>query len=341
MRNSLKLALGAGMLALAPHVALADAVKDFYSGKTMQIRVGYGPGGAYDLGARLVSRYIAQYIPGNPQIVVQNMPGGASLVLTQYLLSAAPKDGSVIGLISRGIAFEPLLKAPRSDFDPLALNWLGTFERASSFCAVWHTAGITSLKDITNGGKTLIVGGTGPASDDELYARVVREMLGANVKIVTGYKGSSAVHIAMEAGEVNARCNLSAADLLRRPEWLNEKKVNLILQNGMQPHPQFPDVPMTIKAADDPDRRAVLELFFTRLDMAYPFVAPPGTPEDRVKALREALMKTVADPGFVAEAKKLFIEINAVSGEEMTDMIKRIYALPQKTIEMASELRNQ
>lgn len=332
--------LALAMAAPVSSAAQADPVQDFYSGKTVQLRIGYGPGGRYDLSARLVARYLGKYIPGNPKVVPQNMPGAASLVLTKYLYETAPKDGTVIGIVSRGIAFEPLLKAPRSDYDPMAFNWLANFERGTSFCAVWHTAGINSLDDVITGGKTLIVGGTGPASDDELFARVVREMFKANVKIVTGYAGSNAVHLAMERGEVNARCNLAAADILQRPEWKNGK-VKLLMQNGSRPHPQFKDVPLSVDLAKDDAQREVLRFFFARLDVAYPFVAPPGVPADRVKALKDAFVKVMNDPEFVKEAQKLSFDVTPTTGDEIVEIVKKAYASSPATIEKAIKLRNQ
>lgn len=340
MTNFKVSALAATLALIYTFAASADPVATFYSSKQLQLRVGYAPGGGYDLAARTASRYWGKFIPGNPQIVVQNMPGGASLVLTKWLLDAAPEDGSVIGLVSRGIAFEPLLKAPQSDYDALALNWIGNVERASSFCAAWADSGITSLDDIVGPkAKTLIIGGTGPTSDDELFARVVREMFSANVKIVTGYAGSTPVHLAMERGEVHGRCNLSAADLLRRPHW--KDKVNVFLTNGMRHHPEFKQVPLALDVAKTDEQKAVLRLFYARQEMAYPFVAPPGVPADRVKALRDSFMKMVEDKEFRAEAAKQFIEVSPVSGEEIAKIIKDAYASDPKVVERASKLRNQ
>ncbi|MDP2358538.1 MAG: tripartite tricarboxylate transporter substrate-binding protein [Beijerinckiaceae bacterium] len=340
MRKAKSFAAALGVVCMGATGAAAQSAADYYAGKTIQLRVGYAPGGGYDLAGRTASRYWGKFIPGNPQIVVQNMPGGASLVLTKWLLDAAPKDGSVIGLVSRGIAFEPLLKAPQSDYDAMALNWIGNVERASSFCAAWADAGIKSLDDIVGpNAKTLIIGGTGPTSDDELFARVVREMFSANVKIVTGYAGSTPVHLAMERGEVHGRCNLSAADLLRRPHW--KDKVNVFLTNGMRHHPAFKDVPLALDVAKTDEQKAVLRLFYARQEMAYPFVAPPGVPADRVKALRDSFMKMAEDKEFRSEAEKQFIEVSPVSGEEITKIIKDAYASDPKVIERASKLRNQ
>jgi tripartite-type tricarboxylate transporter receptor subunit TctC len=320
--------------------AHADPVADFYSGKSIQLRVGYAPGGGYDLAARTASRHWGKHLPGNPQIIVQNMPGGASLVLTRWLIDAAPKDGSAIGLVSRGIAFEPLLKAPRSDYDPMALNWIGSVGQASSFCAAWGDSGIKSIDDITGqGAKTLIIGGTGPTSDDELFARVVREMFSANVKIVTGYAGSTPVHLAMERGEVHGRCNLAAADILRRPHW--KGKINVLLANGMRRHPAFMDVPLALDIAKTEEQKGVLRLFYARNEMAFPFVTPQGVPDDRVKALRDSFIRMVEDKDFRTEAEKQYIEVSPVSGEEITKIIRDAYAADPKTVARAAALRNQ
>ena len=317
-------------LALAPF-ARADAIADFYKGRTITLIVGYGPGGGYDLYARLMARHLGRHIPGNPTIVVQNMPGAGSLRATNYLYTVAPRDGATIGSFARDM---PLLAILRTNaaavFDPRRFTWLGSssdFSNDAYLLVVRHDAPAKSIDDARRpGGPPIVLGGTAEGTTGSDVPLVLRDTLGINIKLVTGYPDNGAIFLAVDRGEVNGRTvDLSSMKSLR-PEWLSpEGRMHALVQFARATrHPEFADVPTARELARDGDARALIELAELSYKISRPFAAPPNVPAERAKALQLAFMAVHSDPQYRDEAAKLRLEISAIGSREALDVIDRI-----------------
>ena len=326
------IALSCGAVLAQP----SDTVAEFYRGRQISLLIGYSAGGGYDAYARVLARHLGRHIPGSPTVVPQNMPGAGSLTLANYLYNIAPKDGSVIGTVARGMAMEPLLSGSSVRFDPQRFSWIGSLNNEVSLCVSWHATGITSIQDLRT--RELIVGGTGSGSDTDIFPTVLANLLGFNIRLISGYPGGNDILLAMERGEVDRRCSWSWSTLIsQRPEWLAQDKINILVQSALQKHPALPDVPLVMEFARTEDERMALELIFARQVMGRPFLAPPAIPAERREALRHAFDATAADPAFLADAARLQLELNPVGGAEIDALIERIYAASPTAVELAVE----
>ncbi|MGH6946604.1 MAG: Bug family tripartite tricarboxylate transporter substrate binding protein [Kiloniellales bacterium] len=336
-RRALSGLAAAAILATAPlAAAVAQTPAEFYAGKSIDLLIGYSPGGGYDTYGRMVARHMGKHIPGNPDIVPKNMPGAGSLKLTNFLYNVAPKDGTVFGIIGRGIAMEPLLGGEGTNFDALKFNWIGSANNEVSICAAWHETGIETFEDILE--KELIVGGTGSGADTDTFPLVLNNVFDTKLKLISGYPGGSDVLLAMERGEVGGRCGWSWSSVkTNHMHWVEGKKINILVQMSMNKHPDLPDVPLIIDLAETKEQKQVLALIFSRQTMGRPFVAPPDIPADRVEALRAAFDATMADPEFLAEAQKADLEITPVTGTEIQALLVDIYDTPKKVVERAAK----
>ena len=314
----------------------ADAISDFYNGREVRLLIGYSAGGGYDTYARVLARHLGKHIPGNPTVVPQNMPGAGSLTLTNYLYNAAAKDGSVIGTIARGMAMEPLLSGQGTRFDASEFSWIGSLNHEVSVCVSWHTSDVKTMQDLQT--RQLIVGGTGAAAGTDTFPIVFSNLFGANIKLISGYPGGNDVLLAMERGEVDGRCGWSWSTVVStRPEWIAEGKLNILVQVALEKHPDLPDVPLVTEFADSEDELMALELIFARQVMGRPYLAPPGIPLERHEALRRAFDATTRDAEFRAEAARLQLELNPVSGEEIDALITRTYGASENAIRLATD----
>ena len=306
-------AIGA-VIALASAVpAHAQSVEDFYRNRTITILVGFTAGGGYDLYARLLGRHMGRHVPGSPTIVVQNMPGAGSLKATQFVYSVAPRDGTVLATVSRGMVTEPLLNDAK--FDATQLSWLGSITSETSVCATWHTSPVKTWPDMFAQDFTL--GGSATGADPDTFALILRNVLGAKVKLVTGYPGGNDVNLAMERGEVGGRgSNSWASWKSTKPHWLAEKKIFILVQIALRQHPELAEVPLMTELATNEDDRKVLAFLSADTGITRAFVTTPDTPRERVAALRRAFDATMKDPLFLAEAEKAGMDISAVSGED-------------------------
>jgi len=336
-RNSAVAASALLVIALfAPLLLKADAVSDFYAGRQVRLLIGYSAGGGYDTYARLLARHLGKHIPGNPTVVPQNMPGAGSLTLANFLYNVAPKDGSVIGTFARGMAMEPLLSGEGTRFDASQFSWIGSLNNEVSVCVSWHTSDVKSMQDLET--MELIVGGTGSGSDTDTFPIVISNLLAANIKLISGYPGGNDILLAMERGEVDGRCGWSWSTVLsRNADWLAEGKLNILVQVALQKHPDLADVPLITEFADSEDELMAMELIFARQVMGRPYLAPPGVSAERHEALRRAFDATTRDPEFLADAERLQLELNPVSGEEIDALITRIYAASDNAIRLASD----
>lgn len=334
-----KLLAGAAALvvlaASPPSLAQSD-IEDFYKGKTFNIIIGYSPGGGYDLYARTLGRHIAKHIPGNPTIVPQNMPGAGSLRAANYLYNVAPRDGSVIGTFGRNIALEPLLN-PNSEaqFDAREFNWLGSMSSDVSLCVASKDSGIETWEDLSE--KEFVAGGNQAGSDPDVFATALKNLFGANIRLVTGYPGSSDLALAMQRGEIDGFCGLSYSTLkTRHADWLENDTVNLLVQASAAKHPDLPNVPLATDLATTPEQRQVLRLLTGTQEMARPFAAPPGIPEERRAALEKAFADTMKDPEFLAEVEKASLDLSPIYSEAIDRLMAELYATPKPVVETAS-----
>jgi tripartite-type tricarboxylate transporter receptor subunit TctC len=324
-------------LLLAASPCAAQTPAEFYRGKTIELDIGLGVGGAYDAYARMLARTMSKYIPGNPAIVPKNIEGAGSMRLANLLYNAAPHDGTSFGTINRGTPFEPLLGNKGAQFDATRFNWIGSTNNEVSVCVAWHSSGITSFADARE--RELVVGATGPSTDTYQFPKIANAVLGTRFKIVTGYIGGNDVDLAMERGEVAGRCGWSWTSVKGLHQaWLDRHEINILYQMGLSKHRDLPDVPLIIDLARTDEERAILRLVFARLVMAWPFLAPPGVPSERVEVLRKAFMATMQDKDFLAEAAKAGLEINPVKGEDIQSLVQQVYATPAEIARKAAAL---
>jgi len=326
--------------ALPGSMARAQSPADFYKGKTVEFYIGYSVGGGYDLYARTIARHIGKHIPGNPTVVPKNMEGAGSLRLANWLFRVGAKDGSVIGTIGRGTAFDPILGQQGAQFDGTKFTWLGSANNEVSVCVSWNaTSGIAKFEDLLS--KEMTVGGTSSSADTDQFPRIMNGVLGTKMRIVSGYPGGNDVVLAMERGEVKGRCGWSWSSVVSTHRvWLDEKKMTVLAQLALQKHPDLPDVPLIIDLAKTDEQKQILKLIFARQVMGRPYLAPPGIPADRAAALRQAFMDTMTDKDFLADAEKAQLEITPVDGATIQKLVAEVYQTPPEVAKKAAELLN-
>ncbi len=327
---------GAVLLTGAASAALADPIADFYKGKQINWVLSAGAGGGYSSYAHVFAPHFSAHIPGNPTIVIQNMPGAGGIRAMTYFFSVAPKDGTTIGLVHSSVPFAPLYGIRGANFDPRKMEWIGSINAATGICVSWTASGITKWQDLFD--KTFIVGGTGAGSQMETMPAMLNKLFGTHIKIVSGYKGGNDVYLAMERGEVHGRCGgLISSIKSTRPDWFPQHKVSVPVQIALKRDPEFPDSPAVEEFAKDEKTKQVLELILAPMDMDRPILAPPGTPADKVAALRKAFHETMNDPAFIADAEKAHIETKEIDGQKIADILNRTYAMPADAIKAAKE----
>jgi tripartite-type tricarboxylate transporter receptor subunit TctC len=310
-------------------VASAQSPAEFYKGKTIQLLVGFGPGGEDDVWARTIAKHIGNHIPGNPGMVPVHAPGSGGLLVVNRLYNAAPKDGSVVGMINRGIPFEPLLGGQGTQFDAQQINYLGSPGRDTTVCAARKDAAAQSAQDLYS--QELTLGGTGSGADTAIYPEFLAALLGMKMRVAKGYKGSHEIHLAMERNEVQGIC--LAYDSLLRGNLARQGQLNILLQAAIEPDPRIKDVPLGLQQARSPDERAALELFFARASMGRPFVAPAEVPADRVAALRAAFQAMLRDPAFLDDARKQSLNVVSIPGEQQAAIIANAYKTPPAIVQ--------
>ena len=318
----------AAFLALAVVIsARADEVADFYRGRSVTLFIGYSAGGGYDAYGRVLARHLGKHIPGGPSVVVQNMPGAGSLRCANFLYNLAPRDGTAIGHFSRGLAMEPLIGTSPTQFDARRFGWLGSGTDEVSIFVTWHSSAVKSWDDALI--KPFTVAGEGSGSDPDVFSAVLKNAFGARLKLVSGYPGSAEVALAIERGEVDGRVGWSWSSLkLLKPDWVAGQRVNFIVQLALNKSQELAQAPLILDFADTERKRQILRLVLSRQPMARPFAAPPGLPQDRLRALRQAFDATMADPEFLAEAKHRGLEVNPVSGSEIDRLVDELYSTP-------------
>ena len=335
------MALGAVLLVNAVNAppAAAQSVADFYRGKQITFMVGSSPGGGYDAIARLVARHIVNHIPGNPGVVVQNTPGGGSLTMSNRIYRVAPQDGTVVGLVQRGVLLAQLTKQPNVQFDVTKLHWIGSVSPEKSLVVAWSTAPIKTVQDLM--AKPLIVGGTGATSDLEASARLLNATMGTKFKIVSGYPGQADVSLAMERGEIQGTADWSWSEIkTRHADLLAGKKLTLLLQNALSKAPDLPDVPLAMDFIKDDTDRQVAQLYFGVKEVARPILAGPGVPADRLEALRAAFMALKDDADFKADAATAGIEVDPTPAQKIDDYVKLTTSASPEVVRRLTEILN-
>lgn len=324
------------VIAVPSGVAHAQSVSDFYKGKTITVVIGHSAGSAYDVHARMLAKHMPKHIPGNPVMIPQNMPGAGSLRGAQYVAQVAPKDGTVIGSMSRSLPVEPLLGEGK--FDGRGFTWIGNISVNNSLCATWHTTPVKTWDDLFSS-KQIVLGGEGPGSDIDNFALILRNVFNVNVRIVSGYPGGNEVNLAIERGELDGRCGWSwSAIKSTKPEWLRDKKINLLVAFASDRAKDLPaEIPMATSKVKNDEQRRILEMHIAAQAFGWPFFAAQGIPEDRKQALRNAFDQTMKDPAFIEEMTKARLEINPVTGAELERTLDAIYANPPEIVAKAKD----
>lgn len=322
--------------ALTCLIASARASDPFYQGRQLSLIVGNAAGGGYDVYARHVARHLVRHIPGEPTIIVQNMPGAGGFQATNHLYNVSPKDGSVIGLLQRGVPLAPLLetRSVNMKFDARKFNWVGSVNADTGLVIVWHTSRHQTMEDVFN--HELVIGSSSPTI--ELIPLFLNRLMGAKLRIVQGYKSGNEVLHAMERGEVEGRITggwTGARMIVDR--WRAENKVRFLAVLSTKKSAEFPDTPLLSSFAKNESQRQIIDLLLAGQLWGRPFALPPDTPADRVRIMREAFDKMSADAGFLKEAASIGLDIDVLSGLEMQSMLERLYNLPPDLIELARQ----
>jgi tripartite-type tricarboxylate transporter receptor subunit TctC len=309
----------------------AQSIAEFYSGKQITLIVGASAGGGYDTQARLVARHLGKHVPGNPTIIVQNMPGAGSLAAANYIYNVAAKDGSVLALVMRSMLLIKNWSPTSVRFDLGHLNWIGSINSEVAVTAAWHTAPHKTVRDLFD--KELIVGGT-TGVDPETTPRLFNALLGTKFKIVNGYPGTTEIILAMERGEVQGIADWSWSSMkTARPDWLRDRKITLLMQAALQKDPELSDLPSALDFVKNDADRKVMELYLTQKTVARPVIAPPGIPIERLAALRAGFIALTKDKEFIADAQNTRLEVAPISGEAVDRVISLITSASPETAE--------
>ena len=324
---------GIGM-AVAP--AQAQNAANFYKGKDVRFIIPSGAGGGYDAYGRLLARHLGDHIPGNPHLIVENMPGASGLTGTNWLYNVAPKDGTVMASTYNTLLTEPLFGNTRAKYDPIKFEWIGSITTQYNSCMVWHTSSIKTIQDAMK--EEVKVSTTGMTGNSAQTPGMLNMLIGTKFKLIAGYT-TTGMRLAVEQGEVDGICGFSydtyaASD----PEWLKDNKIRFILQTGNKPVKELPDVPLLINLVKDPKELAALKVLGVNEELGRPFMFPPGVPSYLVTAVRTAFMATMKDPKFLADCERMHIEPDPMTGEAMEKALKEAYSAPKDVVAEAARL---
>ena len=291
------------------------------------------PGGGYDILSRTVARHLGKHIPGNPNVIVRNMPGAGGIIATNHIYKAASRDGLTFAGVQNNTPFEPLLGTKEADYDATKLNWLGTPSVETGTLIVWHTSPIQTLEDARR--MEMTAGASGANSTPSFFARLLNELLGTKIKVIVGFPGQNEAYIAMERGELDSYGVTFWSSLTStKQHWIKDKKIRILVQYGPEKDMALPDVPYGPDLVTKEDDKLLFEASYAQLAAGRPFVAPPDIPADRLAALRKAMLDTYADKEFLAEAEKLQLQVDKpTSGEKLQAQIGRVYQMPQRVID--------
>jgi tripartite-type tricarboxylate transporter receptor subunit TctC len=314
-------ALGASAAPLS-----AQTPEQFYAGKNIELVIGYPPAGSNDIYARTLGRYIAKYIPGHPTIVPKNMPGGGSYLALAYVYNVAPKDGTEIGIGAPTAPLDEKLGLPGVRFKTAQFNWLGRVDSLINIVFLWHTSPVKTFADAQRIESKLAA--TGAGSTVSIYPTVTNNVLGTKFKLIMGYRGSNEAQLAVERGEAEGHSTAWTAVKVAHPDWLPDHKINIIVQFALKAHPELADVPVVVDLARNDEERAILRAVMNATEVGTSFLTSPGVPPDRVAVLRNAFEQTMKDPDFLAEAERLKLTVNPLTGDELQKVVTEVSNLP-------------
>ena len=322
--------------AFSPSAWAAEA-DEFYKGKTISVIVGFAAGGGYDNYARLLARHMPRHIPGSPQIVVQNMVGAGSVRAANYVFSSAPKDGTVIAAVNQNMPMYQLLGGASAQFDASKFRWLGSLISSNSVISTWYTSPTKTLADAFK--RETLLGGSGTNSDSHIFPTLLNNLIGTKFKVINGYAGGTAdIHLAIERGEVEGRGGNSWASLKSgNANWLAEKKLNFLMQFGLEPEPELAGVPLLQDVVKNDLDRDVAFLISLPIALGYGYWLAPEVPTERLAILRKAWAETIRDPQLIAEAQKLGLDLKPTEYLEPETNVARAAKLPQAVLTRATE----
>jgi tripartite-type tricarboxylate transporter receptor subunit TctC len=326
------------MLPAAP--GAADPVTDFYRGKTVEMIIGAAAGGGYDIAGRAVARHMGRHIPGQPALIVRNMPGATSLIMTNALYNRSPRDGTVMGMPNNTIPLEPRLKllaaAGNVAFDVSRFSWIGTPVQEPQVFWVWHTAPAKSFADLKTG--KIIMGATAASADNYMLSHLMNQTLGTRMEFVTGYQGQSEINLAVERGEVQGNTTGLTNLVVTKADWIRQGRIRMLVQFGGERVAEIKEVPAVVELAASEDDREIWRFFTSKFKMARPLALPPEVPAERVKALQDAFDATMRDPQFLEEAKQIGLQIDPLGGEAIGRLIAQMQATPEGLVERLRRL---
>jgi tripartite-type tricarboxylate transporter receptor subunit TctC len=341
-RNSLSLlaaAIGIAAALIPANIAAAqDAVADFFKGKQVSIIVGSSAGGGYDTYARLLARHLGNHIPGNPAVVVQNMPGAGSNKATGYIYSVAPKDGTMMGAVFPGVILDPLIGDTHVQHDPNKIVYVGSANSDVYICMLRTDSPAKTFEDTFTHEVILGASNTGGTTRD--LPAMLDNLLGTKFRVVSGYAGSKEINLAMERNEVQGSCGIGWTGLTTmHPDWFSKQLVKVVAQASMKGHPELNKmgVPLTVQFAKTEEQRQVMELIESQGTFGRPYVLPPGVPPERVAALRKAFMAALQDKALLADAEKMQLDLDAMPGDELQALVAKLYALPASVVQSAKD----
>ncbi len=321
-------------IAIAPNVVQAENLP-FYQGKQITIVAGFTTGGTYDATARLYARHLGRHLAGNPSVIVRNMPGSGSLVAALHLNGAAPKDGTTLGVVGGGTVLEPLLGNPQAKYDARKFHWIGGRTRDNIVCATWNKVPVRTMADVTK--RETVVGASGPGSRTLTHPRAFNELIGTKFKIVSGYPGGSEITLAVERGELEGYCGWSVGSIVNRASnWLHDGTLTLLAQFTRD----LPNVPVARDLVPTESGKRAIDFLSADVVLAWPLVAPPDLPAERVKELRAAFLAMMKDPELRADAARLKLEVAPVPGQEMQELVEQLYGSPPDVIELVKKINS-
>ena len=324
---------------LVPLLAAGTAAQTAdFKGETITVNIGYGPGGGYDTYGRILARHYGRLIPGNPTVVPKNMPGAGALRAANHIYNVAPKDGTELGIFSASTAMEPLMGNDQAKFDAAKFGWVGSMNQDISFCGIWQVPGAaTSFRELMQKDRPeTIFGSAGAAAISHQHPLILKNLLGANIRVITGFAGQKEVNLAMQRGEVHAACGLFVSSI--KSQWLRdvqEGRLKLFLQKGPKTTGEFGAVPSVFDFVKSEEDRKVLELHFKQTVLGRPLAGPPNMPAARLAMLRKALLDTMKDRDFLAEAQRANLDIDPATGEQAEQMLREFADYPKSVIDKA------
>jgi len=320
-----------------PASASAQTVEEFYKSKSITLLIGSAAGGGYDIYGRVFARHMSRHIPGNPNIIVKNMPAAAGLAAANTLYTTADKDGSTVAAFTNGSAMDPLFGNPGARYDAQKFNWLGSIGKLQNVCATWHRSPVKTIADAR--AREVIVAAAGATSNTAIVPKTLNALIATKFKVIAGYDAGTGLTLSIERGEAEGICGMSWSTIkVSRPHWIKDKLLNIIVQMGLTKLPELPDVPSALELVADAENKQVLELILIRQEAGRPFAAPPGVPADRLAALRHAFEATLRDAQFRVEAERAQLEIEPLTAGAIEQFLATAYGAPKPIVQKAAAL---